>query len=106
MMMMMIIKYDNNIIKYVRTPARRALPLALSHTRMPLAHPHTPAAAHRPAPHHAAPRAARPHHTTVLDSSMRTAYHTDTLVSLAIMGFVLLFVVVICMTAAVVGSWW
>ena len=66
----------------MRTPARRALPLALSHMRMPLAHPYTPATARRPAPHHDAPRTARPQHTTALESGMRTAYHTDALVSL------------------------
>ena len=84
MMMMMIIQYDI-IINYVRTPARRALQLALSHMRIPLAHTCTPAAGRRLAPHHATLRAARPHHTTVLESSMHTtAYHTVTLVSLGV----------------------
>ena len=51
------------IIQYVRTPARRALPLALLHMRMPLARPCTPAAARRPTSHHAAPRALLDHTT-------------------------------------------
>ena len=58
---------------------------AHAHAARSPTHARTPA--RRPASHHAAPRAARPHHTTVLKSGMRTAayhhYHhhhtTDTL---------------------------
>ena len=45
--------------------ARRALPLARSYMRMPLARPCTPAAAHRPAP--AAPRTTTTVHRALLD---------------------------------------
>ena len=52
----------------MRTPARRALPLAPSHMRMPLARPRTHARPPlHPPPLHAPPRAARTHRTKVLD---------------------------------------
>ena len=80
---MMIIKYDNN--NKIRADARpaRAPARVIAHAHAARS-PCTPAAARRPAPHHAAPRAARPRHTTVLESSMRTAYHTGALVSLGV----------------------
>ena len=70
------------MIKYVRTPARRALPLALSHMRMPLARPRTHARPPLHLPPHAPSRAARPHRTKVLDCALPVSACTALFLSL------------------------
>ena len=72
----------------MRTPARRALPLALSRMRMPLARPRTHARPPlHPPPLHAPPRAARTHRTKVLDCVLPVAACTALFISLSLYGY-------------------
>ena len=73
----------------MRTPARHALPLALSRMRMPLARrPRTHARPPlHPPPLHAPPRAARTHRTKVLDCVLPVAACTALFFSLSLYGY-------------------